>query len=66
MTKNKYIKQTFACTPIIGALYGDQGKYYGCIIYHPSDEAWVGEENLTLYEHLPKTVICTGGSSLER
>lgn len=39
MTKNKYIKQTFACAPRIEVLYGEQSKYYLCIIYHPCDQA---------------------------
>lgn len=61
--QNKYIKQTFNCIPIIEALYRDQSKYYLYIIYHPCDEVWSGEENLTLYNHLPKNVILTNGSA---
>lgn len=41
--QNKYIKQTFNCSPIIEVLYSTQSKYYLYVIYQACDEVWSGK-----------------------
>lgn len=61
--QNKYIKQTFNCSPIIEVLYSAQSKYYRYIIYQACDEVWFGKKSLTLNDYLPQNLILADRSA---